>query len=270
MRSLNASSRDGAAEGEGAGAPLRARTKMTNHALRRGIVVSLLFWITLLVVPDESFAAPPQASDTPQDFEALMNAFQKMEGFEARFEETKTLALLIAPLRSSGRLYYAKPSVLLRRVERPRPTDIVITKERIRIRDGSKEQVVDLASHSEARPLVESMLWLFAGDAAALEAEFDLDYRLLTRVDTRDEATAGEGAGRGKSGLEWELRMVPKSASIHKLVKEIRMSGTGSVARLIEMTEPGGDRTLTRIFDSNPDRHFDSEERRVLFGPPES
>lgn len=189
-----------------------------------------------------------ESQPSPSSFEDLLAGFEQMPGFEARFEEEKTLALLVAPLRSSGRLYFAPPSMLLRRVEKPRASEILVTSEHVRISDDTNEQVIDLASRPEARPLVESMLWLFSGDQAAIERSYQVDYQVLDQG--------------------WALRMLPKHAPLDRLITELRIRGVGRRVVSVELLEATGDRTLTRILDANPARRFGAEERSRLFGAP--
>lgn len=186
----------------------------------------------------------------PETFAALLAEFESMTGLEARFEEEKFLAMLAAPLRSSGRLYFWPPSTLLRRVEAPSPQEILVTEDRVRISDGKKVQSIDLAARSEVRPLVESMIWIFTGNRESLERVYEVDYQ---------SAVGGRAAS-------WQVRLIPKQGPLSQLVSELRVAGSGPVADTLELLETSGDRTHTRIFDVDPRRRFDPAERRALFG----
>jgi hypothetical protein len=204
--------------------------------------------------------AQPLCADTtsemaaPASLEALFSKLADAPGVEARFEEEKTLALLAAPLRSRGRLYFLAPSTLLRRVEAPRAQDILVAGSFVRISDASGEQSVDLASRAEILPLVKSMLWILTGDREALEAAYHLDYRV--------DAAGGAAGGNGR----WQIDLVPRNAPLSDLVRELRVAGHGFVADRLDLIETNGDRTLTKISDVDAARTFDSEERRALFG----
>jgi hypothetical protein len=202
----------------------------------------------------------------PASFAELLAGFKGTTGLEARFEEEKYLALLAVPLRSSGRLYFEPPSTLLRRVEEPRPQDVLVANHHVRISDGEGVQTIDLASRAEVRPLVESMIWIFTGDLESLETTYRVDYQ-------RFDPAVGEDKGQGDrngdaigAGERWEVRLVPRDAPLSQLVSELRVSGRGREADTMELTETSGDRTLTRIIEPNPQRQFDSTERRELFG----
>lgn len=224
-------------------------------SLRIGLI--LLGGLVALSMPAASSAststAPsPAASraEAPASFEALLALYAARAGFEAGFEEEKTLALFREPLRSRGRLYFDPPSTLLRRVEEPRPSEILVTQDAIRIREDGREQVMDLRLRADARPLVESMLWLFAGDRAALERVYSIAYEVVS-----------------DSERSWELRLRPRSAPLDQLIRELRVRGQGQRTQTLEVIETSGDRTRTRILDPNPSRQFDAEERTRLFGP---
>lgn len=235
-------------------------------------LVALFTWVAGAAGPAHAESANEKATaDTsptanpeiaPPTLAALLAGFRTLPGFEARFEEEKTLALLAAPLRSRGRLYFAPPATLLRRVDAPNPHDILIREHVVRIatpRSGASDslsdparevQTIDLARRADVRPLVESMLWIFSGDLAQLEATYQIDYQAL----------APSASGR------WQLRLSPRSEPLSRLIRELAISGRGQVADGLEVTETSGDRTTTRILDANSQRRFAAGEIEKLFG----
>lgn len=203
----------------------------------------------------------------PPTLAALLAGFRTMPGFEARFEEEKTLALLAAPLMSRGRLFFSPPGTLLRRVERPNPHDILIDDHVVRIATpqsadagtgapggasprARRIETIDLARRADVRPLVESMLWIFSGDLAELESVYAIDYRVLEPV----------ASGR------WQLRLAPRREPLSRLIRELAIFGHRHGADRLEITETSGDRTTTRILDANPARRFAEGELERLFG----
>lgn len=213
--------------------------------------VAVVAAVAGLAVPAR--AASP-AVPAPKDLAALLAGFRTMPGFEARFEEEKTLALLAAPLASRGRLYFAPPNTLLRRVESPNAHDILIRDHVVRIATPEAErrrvETIDLAHRADVRPLVESMLWIFSGDLAQLESIYAIDYRVVP------PATSGA----------WVLRLAPRRPPLSQLIRELAISGHGHGADRLEILESGGDRTTTRILDANPARRFADGEIERLFG----
>lgn len=176
-----------------------------------------------------------------------------MQGFEARFVEEKTLSLLAIPLRSEGRIYFAPPSFLLRDVTSPQPQRILVSASQVRLSGGGREEVIDLASRAEVRPLVESLIWLFTGDRAALERAFRIEFE-------RGQLEEGDGAEKG-----WILRLSPKEAPLSQLLARLVIRGQGLGARQIDVEEVSGDRSEMQILDANPRRRFSPTEFESLF-----
>jgi hypothetical protein len=208
----------------------------------------------------------------PASFGELLEGFSAMPGLEARFEEEKFLALLAAPLRSQGRLYFAPPATLLRRVEAPSRQDILIRANQVRFSsagsgDGngngdSTVQTIDLAGRDGIRPLVESMIWIFTGDRDSLERVYDVEYERFSGEAAQD---VGRSAA-GSSSKHWQVRLTPKAAPLSNLIRELRVRGIGRGADTMELVETSGDRTVTHILDADSGRTFSREERLALFG----
>jgi len=242
--------------------------------LARGVVLVLGFLLGLWAASPGHGADRLESIDTtsnPVSFGELLEGFSRMSGLEARFEEEKYLALLAAPLRSRGRLYFAPPATLLRRVEAPSRQDVLIRANRVRISsggsgDGSAEsavQTIDLTARAGIRPLVESMIWIFTGDRAALERVYEIEYERFSGDVGRD---ADRGARAASSSKPWQLRLTPRTAPLSKLIRELRVRGRGRGADTMELIETSGDRTVTHLLGADPDRVFSPEERRELFG----
>ncbi len=215
--------------------------------------IGTLFLGALLGLLGLTAALPASSEDVreaPASFEKLLSVYDSMVGFESGFEEEKILSLFREPLRSRGRIYFDPPSTLLRQVETPRPSEVLVTRDEVRLREDGRERVVDLTSRAEARPLVESMLWLFAGDREALERVYSVEYEV--------------GSGNDQ---HWELRLRPRAAPLDRLIRELRVSGRGRRTEAFEFIETSGDRTRTRLIDPDPLRRFDAEERSRLFDP---
>lgn len=190
-----------------------------------------------------------QAKAEPvRELSQLMAAFSRMQGLEARFVEEKRLGMLARPLSSQGRLYFARPGLLLRRVEQPQPSEVIITPEELKVKDASGEQRIDLASRPDVRPFVESLTWLLAGDQKALAGVYKLEF------------VPPQAAG------PWQLTLTPKAEPLAHLIAHIRIVGQGLAVSEIQVREKGGDETVTRIVEANPARKFTASELRSLFG----
>lgn len=191
---------------------------------------------------------PPAALAAPASADDLFAAFATMPGLEARFVEEKHIGLLAAPLRSEGTLYFMPPGTLARRVERPSPSQVLITPEAVHFSDGGGAQTIPLASRPELRALIESMVWLLAGDATSLRAAYAVGYET--------------------DGDRWTVTLTPSHAPLTELIAEMRIVGAGLTVSEVTVTETTGDETVTRIVDADPAREFDADEREALFSTP--
>ena len=208
---------------------------------KRGVVLGLLLGLLIAGVQAQPAPAAPELSQ-------LMAAFSKMPGLEARFVEKKQLGLLAQPLESRGRLYFARPGLLLRRVESPRRSEVVITPKELKMRDADGEQVIDLRARPDVRPFVESLTWLLAGDQKALAAVYSLQFE------------------RGDGQRPWQLTLTPKAEPLSHLIAFIRVIGSGLAVTEIRVQEKAGDETVTQIVEANPARTFQPAELQSLFG----
>ena len=204
------------------------------------------------VVPDAAVAQPAAAREpgkqTSVDMASLLSAFAGMPGLEATFSEEKHIALLARPLVSRGTLFFTRPALLLRRVESPEPSEVVINKDALRVRDKSGEQTLDLRARKDIRPFVESLTWILAGERAALERTYAASFQAESK------------------GAPWQLSLKPKVAPLSHLIAELVIRGRGLFVEQIEVRETGGDKTITRILSANPRRVFSAAERAKLFG----
>jgi outer membrane lipoprotein-sorting protein len=224
----------------------RSRTRSALLALALGMPAGAL-------LTDAGPKAWAQAPATPApakavDAASLLSAFSKMPGLEASFREEKHIALLAKPLESKGRLFFTHPGLLLRRVETPRPSEVIISADSVRLRDASGEQALDLRTRKDLRPFVESLTWILAGNKKALESVYGVSFQPET------------------ASAPWQLTLKPKVEPLSRLIAHIRISGRGYAVALIDVAETNGDKTLTHILEANPKRSFDAAERAKLFG----
>ena len=176
----------------------------------------------------------------------LLSAFAAMPGLEASFVEEKHLGMLARPLTSSGTLYFTQPGLLHRRVDSPRPSTVVITPDTLRFTDESGTEEIDLRSRADVRLFVESLVWILAGDQAALDATYESEF--------------------SADSERWTLVLTPRDSPLADVIATLTISGTGLNVEEIRVDETIGDATVTRISQANPHRTFDDAERAELFG----
>ncbi|MGB8221761.1 MAG: outer membrane lipoprotein carrier protein LolA [Polyangiales bacterium] len=207
-------------------------------------LIPWLLWLTILLAGAISSA---QSTKPTVDLDSLLNAFAEMEGLEAQFVEEKRLALLKAPLVSRGRLYFARPGYLLRQIETPQPSKVLITPTTLTLEDGNTEETIDLTTRSDVRSFVASFVSLLAGDKGA-----------LTKIYRIEITWTAPG--------QWRMELAPKAPPLSDLITKVWVTGSQLSVVEVHVFDTSGDDTITRMLNVNPERHFNASERKALFG----
>lgn len=265
------------------------------------IATFLAFGATPPAAHAEDDAVSAMKADAALSAESLLREFSRMPGLEARFVEEKTLAMLAAPLESRGTLYYAPPGYMLRRIDEPRRSEVLVTPDRLVVTEGGAVvQQFDLNARSEVSTFVESFVWILAGDIEKLRSAYELRFAAgeaatetatpsdearhdddATNVDeggadghaTSDASTnVDEGGADGhatsdaSTDVPWSMTLSPRDERLAHVIRSITVKGVGLSVVSILVSESNGDQTLTRILDANPARTFSDAEHRRLFG----
>jgi len=163
------------------------------------------------------------------DIDALMKALSRIESGEKRYTEIKTMALLKEPMRLSGTLTYRAPSFLEKRVLSPFEERYTVDGDSLTIESPAKgvKQTLSLASQPAIWAFVESIRAPLAGDLATLNRFYKISF--------------------GGSERNWLLALVPTEPNMARLVRFIRIRGSGDRIDRIEIEETGGDVSLMTI-----------------------
>lgn len=198
----------------------------------------------------------PRERPRPRDEQALFELFAASPGFEAQFEEEKHLGLLAVPIHSRGTLYFLPPGHLARIVDEPNASRVLITPTEMRTIARGQEKRLDLAQAGELRAFVTSLSLVLAGSREGLATLWSIAYAPV----------ADDPRG-------WTLTLVPRaeiegSQALARMVSSLTLTGEGEFVTRIEVREPNGDRTVTRIVRADPRRKFDDDERAEWFDLP--
>lgn len=166
------------------------------------------------------------------DLPALMRLLGARRSGEARFDQTKALAMLDAPIESSGILRYSEPGYLEMRTLKPKPEKLVVQGTQISVDVDGHTHRFDLDQAPAVGALVDGIRATLGGDLHALQRA----YRVRLGG---DEAL-------------WTLVLVPRLPAARSRVAEIDISGSGSWLRSIAIFEADGDHSLMRL---EPLRH---------------
>jgi hypothetical protein len=224
----------------------------TNGRVSRWLCIPLLMAVVLPVgaaPPAPLQERPADFPEQPTDARTLLRALASVEGLEARFVEHKKLALLRAPLRSEGRLYFMRPGHLARIVDSPATSVVRIGPDSLEVEDGAGTQQFDLRSRPDIKMFVESFVHVVAGNHEALASTYELGFE----------------APKGPDGT-WLLTLEPARKPLSDLVERLEIRGRGYEVATIRVLETRGDFTEITLESVDPRRRFSAEDRRRLFG----
>jgi len=166
-------------------------------------------------------------ADANPELDQLMGLLAQRRHGEADFSETKYLSLLRQPLKSSGVLIYEAPDHLEQRTEAPKPQSVVLDHGMLTLQIGKRQRVLRLADYPQLAPLIDSIRATLAGDRAALERVFALNF---------------DGT------LEhWQLRLEPRDPALAATLKRIDMRGERDAIREVQVLQGDGDRSVMSI-----------------------
>ena len=181
---------------------------------------ALLACALALVSHAGSSAAAASAEDQP-GFEQLMKLLSGRRQGHVTFTEVRRLSILEKPLHSSGELRYEAPDRLEKRTLEPRPEDLRLEHGMLRVERDHHRRSVALAEFPQAVPFIESVRATLAGDRAALERYFTVDF---------------------SGDLDhWTLELLPADATIKSSVRRILISGERDHIHTVEIQQPDGD-----------------------------
>jgi hypothetical protein len=181
-------------------------------------------------------ASPPVLAAAAADWgvEQLMQALAAVKSSKARFVERKHMAILNAPLESSGTLVYVAPARLEKHTLAPRAESLVLDGDDITITSSEPGQrrMLNLQDYPLIRAFVESIRSTLAGDLPTLTRFYEVEL-----------------AG---SERKWRLTLKPGEPGMQEVVREIRISGGSGSISAIETIETNGDRSVMTITGDGP------------------
>jgi len=190
------------------------------HVISRPIMQLVLAVLTLMLSSEISHAAN-------WDIDQLMRSLAKTRSGHASFVEKKFIAMLEAPVESSGELLYRAPDHLERHTFKPKAESMTVDGDTLLIVRGSQKYRLQLQDYPELAAFIDSIRGTLVGDRQALER----NYRLSL-----------EG-----SAERWVLQLIPIDEKMQAVVWRIRIAGVRDDVRSITITQADGDSSLMRI-----------------------
>jgi hypothetical protein len=161
------------------------------------------------------------------DLDRVMGVLAERKQGHVSFTEKKFISLLDKPVESSGELLYVAPDRLEKRTLKPRPEDLVLEGGIVSAQRGKHHYVLDLKQYPQVLPFIESIRATLAGDRAALERVFNVEF-----------------AGQFE---QWTLELTPLDSKLARTVKAIHIEGEKDFINTVEIREADGDRSLMTI-----------------------
>jgi len=161
------------------------------------------------------------------DLDEVMHLLAMRRHGRVEFVEQHFLSVLNRPIESSGEMRYDAPDHLEKRTLLPRPENLVLAGGELTVERGGHTRVLDLRRYPQIQPLIESIRATLAGDRAALERVFEVEFS--GTVD------------------RWVLRLVPVEPSLKRSVSEIHIDGAGDNLLRVEIRQADGDRSLMTL-----------------------
>ena len=188
----------------------------------------------LLAVAIAVFALSAVAAEKPPGawgLEQLMQGLARVQSSKARFVERKHLRILNAPLELSGTLSYTAPGHLEKHTTAPKPESLVLDGDTLVVEDKARNRrrVLTLQQYPVVWALVESIRSTLAGDLKSLERFYRVTF------DGNEQ--------------QWRLTLEPREIPMQRLLNYIRITGSRSALRQIDVVEAEGDRSIMTIID---------------------
>ena len=181
----------------------------------------------VLILALAAACAAAAQSTSPPALDELLQLLAARRHGHVTFTEVQQLAMLDRPLESSGELLYEAPDRLEKRTLKPKAQTLILEHGVLTARRGHRTHVMALRDYPQVVPFVESIRATLAGDRAALERYFRVQF----------DGTLGA----------WTLLLVPVDTTLAGAVKDIRIQGERDAVRTVEIRQRDGDRSRLSI-----------------------
>ncbi len=161
------------------------------------------------------------------DLDQVMALLAQRQHGRVEFIEQQFLAVLKRPVESSGELRYDAPDRLEKRTLLPKKETLELAGGILTTQRGARRRVLDLHRYPQILPFVESIRATLAGDRAALERVFRIEF-----------------AG---SVERWSLTLEPLDQELLRTVKQVQIDGSRDQLHRIEIRQADGDRSLMTL-----------------------
>lgn len=157
------------------------------------------------------------------DIPQLMGDLAQFKGGRARFVETRHVALLDAPIISSGEMRFTPPDRLEKDTFQPRRETLVLEQNTLTVERDGRSLTWHVGSRPEAMAFIESVRSTLSGNRETLQKYYRLELQ--------------------GSAKNWTLLLLPSTPEVQALITRISISGSGAQVRRIQYQQADGDRS---------------------------
>ena len=161
------------------------------------------------------------------DLATVTALLAQRKGGEARFTEERFVSGIDGPLRASGTLSFTAPDRFARVTTEPRAESMAVDGNSLVLKRGGRTRQMALDALPEVTALIEAVRGTLTGNALTLERHFKI------QVDG--------------TPTQWTLTLIPRDQRLATQVRELKITGTSSDLRVVELWLAGGDRSVMSI-----------------------
>jgi hypothetical protein len=192
------------------------------HRVRRWVVARTTTAAVACLLPGVALAAGAAAG-----LDQLMASMRAHPHRHGTFIEHYRTKILDRPVEATGELFYDAPDRVEKRTLKPRPERLVLDHGTLTVERRHRTYQTTLAAYPRAAPYIDSIRAPLAGDRAALERVFRVEY-----------SAAGDG---------WTLVLTPRAKTD---VEDIRIDGSLDQVRTVTINLASGDRSVMTLTDA--------------------
>jgi outer membrane lipoprotein-sorting protein len=158
-----------------------------------------------------------------------MELMAQVTSRQARFTETRTLAILTKPMILTGTLAYVHPDRVEKHVLTPYEEHLIVQGDQLTVtnKDGTKR--MQIQSHPLIRSLVEAIRAGLSGELATLRHFYHV------KIDGTQQ--------------DWTLTLRPLDQQMAVYLTSIALHGRNSLLTSVEMREASGDQSVMTIHE---------------------
>jgi hypothetical protein len=193
--------------------------------------------IALAFAADGAAGAPRKSATPPTpgpaalqgtgDLDQVLAQLAMRKHGHVEFIEQKFIAALDRPIESSGEMSFDAPDHLEQRTLKPRAETLNLDNGTLTVDRGRTHRSMDMHAFPQVEPLVEGIRATLAGDRAALERIFRLEFT--------------------GSMARWTLTLVPFESKVKQLVAQVKIDGVRDQLIKVEIRQTDGDRSLMTL-----------------------